>query len=171
MQTDLASNWPWIRRYFNKSLMSTRFHIFSTTGADGQPHMAPYGSLVLNDDCNGYYSDVFPNRMSRNLAQDNRICIMAVHFGMWYWLKGLFLGRFDHWPGLRLYGTVEKSRKASPDELESFQMRVKRFKRFKGYDLLWKDIRTVRDIRFTHFDPVYLGSMTRHMEARLSAAP
>jgi uncharacterized protein len=82
---------------------------------------------------------------------------------MIYWLKGLFHGRFDHWPGIRLYGTVDKSRPAGPGEVERWQQRVKRFKPFKGYDLIWKGVDTVRDIRFTHYEPVRVGPMTRHL--------
>lgn len=163
MTSDLQANWPSIVRFFNKCMFTPGYFTFATAGHDGWPHTAPYGSLFLRDDCNGYYSDVFPNRMSANLKNDNRICIMAVNFGIWYMLKGLFRGRFDRWPGIRLYGNVDKSRTALPEELDRFRSKVKRFRRLKGYDLLWRDIRTVRDIHFTHFEPVYLGAMTRHL--------
>jgi hypothetical protein len=75
----------------------------------------------------------------------------------------LFLGRFDHWPGIRLYGTAGKIRRAEPGEVEKFRVRVKRFKLLKGYNLLWKNIHNVRDIHFTHFQPIRLGTMTRHL--------
>lgn len=163
MQPDLQAHWPWIVRHFEKGLKRSIFYTFATVNADGSPHLAPYASLVLNDDCTGYYSDVFPNRMSRNLADDARVCIMAVDCGMWYWLKGLVLGRFDHWPGIRLYGTVDKSREARPGEVERWMVRVRRFKPFKGYNLMWKGIHTVRDIRFTRYEPVRVGPMTRHL--------
>ncbi len=105
-----------------------------------------------------------PRNLARNLKKDERVCIMAVDFGAWYTLKGLFRGRFDRWPGIRLYGTVGPNRRALPEELNRWLVRVKRFKKFKGYDLLWKDIRTVRDIYFTDFQPVHLGPMTRHLQ-------
>jgi uncharacterized protein len=163
MQPDLQAHWPWIVRNFGRGMEKSIFYTFGTVNADGSPHLAPYASLVLNDDCTGYYSDVFPNHMSRNLAADRRVCVMAVNGGMWYWLKGLFRGRFDHWPGIRLYGTVDKSRPAEPGEVDRWRVRVRRFKRLKGYDLLWKGVDTVRDIRFTHFEPVRVGAMTRHL--------
>lgn len=164
MQPDLQTDWPWIVRHFNKSIKRSLFYTFATVSDDGSPHLAPYASLVLNDDCTGYYSDAFPNHMSRNLAENRRVCILAVNCGMGYWFKGLFFGRFDHWPGIRLYGTVDKSRPARPGEVERWLVRVKRFKPFKGYDLIWKGIRTVRDIRFTRYEPVRIGPMTRHLE-------
>jgi hypothetical protein len=163
MQPDLQAEWPRIVQHFEQTLKRSIFYTFATVNADGSPHLAPYASLVLNDDCSGYYSDVFPHQMSRNLARDQRVCIMAVNCGMGYWLKGLLFGRFDHWPGIRLYGTVDKSRPAHPGEVERWLARVKRFKPFKGYDLIWKDIHTVRDIRFTHYEPVRVGAMTRHL--------
>ena len=67
------------------------------------------------------------------------------------------------WPGVRLYGTVGPNRKAKPAELDCWRKRVKRYKGLKGYDLLWKDIQTVRDIQFDRFEPVRLGPMTRHL--------
>jgi hypothetical protein len=164
MSTEIKTNWPWIVRFFKKSLSSHHFYTFATVDPDGRPHIAPYASLVFNDDCTGYYSDVFPQRMARNLKKDERVCIMAVDFGAWYTLKGLFRGRFDRWPGIRLYGTVGPNRRALPEELDRWLVRVKRFKKFKGYDLIWKDIRTVRDIYFTDFEPVHLGPMTRHLQ-------
>lgn len=164
MPPDLQTDWPWIVRHFEQSLKRSFFHTFATVSADGSPHLAPYGSLVLNGDCTGYYSDAFPNHMSRNLAKDQRICILAVNCGMGYWLKGLFRGRFSRWPGIRLYGTVDQSRPARPGEVERWLVRVKRFRPFKGYDLIWKGICTVRDIRFTQYEPVRVGPMTRHLE-------
>lgn len=167
MPSDMQQNWPWIVNLFKRSLMTTRFYTFATVNPDGSAHVAPYASLVLNDDCSGYYSDVFPNQMSRNLTQDGRICMMALNLGLWPWLKGLFRGRFDQYPGVRLYGQIGKSRRALPGEVERWRARVNRFKGLKGYDLLWKDIRTVRDVRFTHFEPVHLGPLTRHLDGQL----
>ena len=164
MTARLETHWPWIVQFFKKSLARNGFYTFATADLEGRPHMAPYASLVLNGDCTGFYSDVLPRRMASNLKKNQRICIMAVNIGTWYMLKGLFRGRFDRWPGIRLYGTVGQNRLASPQELDRWLIRVKRFKRFKGYDLLWKDIRTVRDIHFTDFEPLHLGPMTHHLD-------
>jgi uncharacterized protein len=161
MSNDLIRNWPKIVDHFEKSRQSSRFFTFATINPDGTPHMAPYASLVLKDDCTGYYSDVFPNRMSRNLKADPRICISSVRMGFGLWLKALFTGRFDGWPGIRLYGKVEPSRKATAEEIDGWRHRVKQYKWMKGYKLLWADVRTVRDVRFEHFEPVQLGPMTQ----------
>ncbi len=163
MSSDLKANWPKVKDHFKESLRSSRFYTFATVNPDGTPHMAPYASLVLNDDCTGYYSDVFPNKMSRNLKADPRICISAVRMGFGLWFKALFTGRFDGWPGVRLYGTVGPSRSATLEEIDRWRHRMKHFKRMKGYKMLWADIRTVRDIQFHRFEPVRLGPMTRSL--------
>ena len=161
MSNDLTQNWPKIVNHFKKSSQSSRFFTFATVNPDGTPHMAPYASLVLNDDCTGYYSDVFPNQTSRNLKADPRICISAVRMGFGLWIKAILTGKFDAWPGVRLYGRVEPSRKATPQEINVWRNRVKRYKWTKGYKILWADIRTVRDVRFDRFEPVQLGPMTK----------
>ena len=38
-----------------------------------------------------------------------------------------------------------------------------RFKRLKGYKILWQDVDVVRDVSFTHYEPVGAGGMTRHL--------
>lgn len=160
---DLIQNWPMIKSHFRHTLQSSQFYTFATVNPDGSPHMAPYASLVLNDDCTGYYSDAFPNQMSRNLKADPRVCIVAVRMGFGLWFKAIFRGRFSGWPGIRLYGTVGPSRKGTAEEIDRWRSRMKRFKRMKGYKLLWADISTVRDIQFQQFEPVHLGPMTRHL--------
>jgi hypothetical protein len=161
MNDVLKRNWPNIVSYFEKSLQSNQFFTFATTNPDGSPHMAPYASLILKDDCTGYYSDAFPNRMSRNLKRDPRICISAVYMGAGAWIKALLTGKFKIWPGVRLYGTVSPSRKASSEEIERWRHRMKKYRWTKGYKLLWADIKTVRDIQFERFEPIQLGPMTQ----------
>jgi hypothetical protein len=160
MSDELKHNWNKIVEYFEKSLQSNRFYTFATTNPDGSPHMAPYASLILNDDCAGYYSEVFPNQMNRNLKRDPRICISAVHMGMGTWLKALLTGKFQAWPGVRLYGTVAPPRKGTLEEIERWRCRVKKYRWTKGYKLLWGGIPPVREIRFDRFEPIQLGRMT-----------
>ncbi|PIE67035.1 MAG: pyridoxamine 5'-phosphate oxidase [Deltaproteobacteria bacterium] len=163
MSADIVKNWPMIQAHFRRTIQSSRFYTFATINPDGSPHVAPYASLVLNDDCTGFYSDVFPNQMSRNLKADPRICIVAVRMGFGLWFKAIFSGRFIGWPGIRLYGTVGPSRKGTTKEIDRWRRRMKRFKRMKGYKILWADVSTVRDIQFQRFEPVHLGTMTRHL--------
>jgi hypothetical protein len=163
MTSDLKTDWPTISKLFQKSMLTTGFYSFATVNPDGSAHVTPIASLVLGDDCSGYFSDVFPANMSGNLKRDQRICIMAVRMGFWYWLGALVSGRFKAWPGIRLYGTVGERREARPGEIDRWRKRLRRFKYLKGYDLLWKNVNVVRDVSFTHYEPVRAGAMTRHL--------
>lgn len=161
MTTNLNVNWPSIVEHFQKSILTSRYFTFSTINPDGSAHATPIASLVLNDNCTGYYSDVFPGRMANNLKADQRICILAVRMGFWYWLKSIFTGRFEGWPAIRLYGAAGERRKAQAGEIHRWRKRMKHLKGTKGYNLLWKDVDVVRDITFTHYEPIRLGAMTR----------
>ena len=164
MTSSLQAEWPWIVQLFEKSLKKSHFCSFATVNPDGTAHVTPIGSLVFNEDCSGFFSEAFPGRMSANLETDQRVCVMTVYMGFGCWLKGLGTGRFDQWPGLRLYGKVTgRSRRAEPGEIDRWRSRVRYYKPFKGYHLLWEKISTVRDIVFDRFDPVRLGPMTRHL--------
>lgn len=80
--------------------------------------------------------------------------------GMGIWIKALLTGKFQAWPGVQLYGTVEPSRTATLEEIERWRHRVKKYKWTKGYKTLWGGIKTVRDIQFDRFEPIQLGPMT-----------
>nr|WP_319392640.1 pyridoxamine 5'-phosphate oxidase family protein [uncultured Desulfobacter sp.] len=159
MDTALQIHWPEIMGHFEQSIRSSRFYTFATTTPEGEPHMAPYASLILNDDCTGYYSDAFPDKTSRNLRANPNVCISAVRMGFGFWFKALLSGGFPCWPCIRLYGTVGPSRKAEPGEIDRWRRHMKPYRWMKGYKLLWADIRTVRDIRFQRFEPIQLGRM------------
>lgn len=163
MSPELKTNWPRIMTHFKKSLKSSRFYTFATIAPDGFPHLAPYASLVLNDDCTGFYTDAFPDKTSRNLKADPRVCISAVRMEPALWFKGLLTGKFTDCPAIRLYGTVGPSRKAEPGELDRWGRRVKKYRWMKGYNSLWGGIRPVRDIQFERFEPIQLGRMTQAM--------
>jgi len=163
MTTDLKANWPRIVRHFEKSILTSRFFTFATINPDGSAHATPIASLVLTDDCSGYFSDVFQGKMIENINADQRVCILAVRMGFGFWLKALFRGRYDAWPGIRLYGTVGGSRQGRPGEIDRWRKRVNMFKGLKGHTLLWKYADRVRDIRFTHYEPLRMGAMTNQL--------
>jgi len=56
--------------------------------------------------------------MRQNLDRDQRICVLAVTGGFWFWLKALFRGRFDAHPGLRLTGHAGARREATEEEVK-----------------------------------------------------
>ena len=99
--------------------------------------------------------------MRHNLDRDQRICVLAVVGGFWFWLKALFQGRFSAPPGLRLAGRAGRRRLATKEEVEQWQKRVRPFRRLKGYKLLWKNMRHVREVTFDTVEPLRLGSMAQ----------
>lgn len=163
MTNDLNANWPSIVQHFERSIRTSKFYTFATVNPDGSAHATPMASLVLNDNCSGYFSEVFPGHMANNMKTDQRICILAVQMGFWYWIKSLVSGRFAGWPGIRLYGSVGERRKAQAGEIHRWRKRMKHLKNLKGYKLLWRDADVVRDVSFTRFEPVRAGAMTRHL--------
>lgn len=143
-------------------LLSKTFSLsMATTNEDGSPLVTPIGSLFLTGQGKGFYFERLPRRMRENLDRDNRFSMLAVRGGRFYWMKALFLGRFSSHPAMRLNGTVSERRECTPEERSIFDGRFGMFRRLKGYDILWKDMSTVRDVTINSIEPVNLLSMTK----------
>lgn len=136
----------------------------ATTNEDGSPQVTPIGSLFLTGVGKGLYFEKLPQRMRSNLDRDPRFSILAVRGGRFYWMKALFLGRFNSFPALRLNGTAGARRVCTEEERQIFDSRFGMFRRTKGYDILWKDMRTVRDLTFEAVIPVNVAAMTKGLE-------
>ena len=81
----------------------------------------------------------------------------------WFWLRSLYNGRFASLPGIRLTGLAGERRVASDEERAAYQARVKPFRWTKGYDLIWRDLRHVREIKLESCEPVVYPQMTAHL--------
>ena len=158
---DVMTHWADVCAVVEKALKTKGFCTVATVSPDGSPHLTPIGSLFLHEPGKACYFEKFPARMRRNLEEDQRICILAVQGGFWSGLWSLFRGRYGIAPGVRLYGRVGARRPATSEETRRWLERVKVFRGFKGYDLLWKDMSEVRDIAFDAFEPLHIGPMTR----------
>jgi len=158
---DIKDHWGTIRKLFMDAFWSSQHYAIATINEDGSPHITPIGSLVLLKGNRGFYCEEFPQTMTKNLARDQRVCVMAVNSGRWYWLKSLFRGRFATPPGVRLMGRVGEKRKATEEERALWLKRVRPLRWLKGHDLLWSDMRYIREIRFQTFEPLSTGVMTR----------
>jgi uncharacterized protein len=152
--------WEIIRRLFSKTFQSSFHYAVATVNANGAPHVAPIGSLILRDTGRGFFFEEYLGATARNFQQDKRICILAVHTSRWLFFKSLLLGRFISPPAIRLAGTVGEKREATPEELKLFHRRVGRYSFLKGYDLLWSRLRFVRDVTFDTALPVRAGVVT-----------
>jgi len=155
---DIEKDWPQIRRL---AMQCFPHYVLSTVSADGVPHAAPMGSIMLGPDQNAVYFEIFTTRIPRNLDANDRVCVLMQRHGIAFWLKSLFKGRFAQPPGLRLLGRAGPRREATEEEKNRWRRRVRFARRFKGHDLLWGNLEFVRDISFDEAQPINLGAMTR----------
>jgi hypothetical protein len=158
---DIRKNWKLIKKTFEKSHASSFHYAVATSNKDGSPHITPIGALFLRDNLTGFFFDQFPVNMSKNLARDPRVCIMAVQSDTDYWGNALMEGRFHTPPAVRIIGRVGERREATREEIDMWQKKVEFAKGMKGYDILWKEMHHVRDIECDNFEPVFMGEMTR----------
>ena len=159
----MDSHWRMIQDIVRCAIKTSHHLSFATVSEGGIPHVTPIGSLILRDDCTGYYFEEFTTQMPVNFESNRRISILAVNSGGWYWLKSIYSGRFPTLPGIRLHGRVRDRRPATQQEIETWRQRVKRARKTKGYKLIWEKLSHVRDIEFDSFEAITTGIMTKHL--------
>jgi len=162
----IVTNWKDIRQMFATVFRSSQHYTIATITPEGFPHITPIGSVILREPGHAIYFEEFAQNLPRNLEQNPNVCILAVRTGYFYWLTALLRGRFESAPAVRLHGTVGPAREATKEEIALWQHRVRRVKRTRGYDLLWKNMRTVRDVQIQQADTVRLGAMTTEAWAK-----
>jgi nitroimidazol reductase NimA-like FMN-containing flavoprotein (pyridoxamine 5'-phosphate oxidase superfamily) len=160
---ELRDNWRQIKIAFERSIKSSRHSAIATVSADGSPHVTPIGFVFLRDDFSAYYFEEYAKKLPLNLAHNPRVCLLLVDSGSTFWLRSLFRGRFDSAPGIRLHGVAGEVRIASEQEKAAYRARVKSVRKLRGYDLIWRDLNHVRDIKLQSFDPVVYPKMTDHL--------
>jgi uncharacterized protein len=153
--------WNAVTDLFTRSFASSLYVSFGTVNPDGSPHVTPIGSLVLLDNGTGVFFDGYLGHTERNVRHNPRISVLAVDTAKHRWLRALATGRFPVLPGIRLVGVVGPRRLATPEEQDRFRRRVRWLRRFKGHDLLWKDLRFVHDVTFEAARPIRAGVMTK----------
>ncbi|KAF0215936.1 MAG: pyridoxamine 5'-phosphate oxidase-like FMN-binding [Geobacteraceae bacterium] len=159
----VEEHWAEIQAVFKNAQSSSRYCAVATVNEDGSPHVTPIGSLFLRDNCTGYYFEEYTQQIPNNLKRNKHVCILAVDSGWIYWFKSVFTGRFTTPPGVRLYGTVGERREATEEEIMSFQNRVRTARKLKGYKLIWKNLKHIREVHFDSFEPVSAAKMTQHL--------
>ncbi len=157
---DLHKNWPEVKDLFRESFKSSFHYAIATVGENGEPHVTPIGSLILDRPGFGFYFEKFPQRLPRNLAKNNHVCVLAVNSARWFWLKSLIGGRFSSPPAVRLHGVSGKLREATDREIVLWQKRIKSVSLSKGHAIMWRDMTMVRELEFTRIEPVHIGEMT-----------
>ncbi len=158
---EIGKHWETIRAIFEEGRNSSMHFAVATVAEDGSPHVAPIGALFLRDDKTGFYFDEFTVTTSKNVNRNPRVCILAVNSTPAFWQRSLLAGKFLAPPAVRLMGSLGNKRNGTDQEIAIWQDRVKTARGTKGHELLWKDMRTVRDIFFDSFEPVSCGAMTQ----------
>ena len=157
---EIGDHWETIQMVFQQSLLSSLHYAVATVNKDGSPHVTPIAALFLRENKTGFFFDVFCVNMSNNLENNQRISVLAVNSSMAYWQESFISGRCETPPAVRLSGVVGQKREAAPEEIAMWHQHVEFARGMKGYDLLWGNMRFVRDIYFDAFEPVQMGEMT-----------
>ncbi|MCJ7546310.1 MAG: pyridoxamine 5'-phosphate oxidase family protein [Deltaproteobacteria bacterium] len=162
---EIGKHWKTIQMLFQESRGSSTQYAIATVNEDGSPHVTPIASLFLREDKTGFYFDEFPIHMSRNLERDPRVCILAVNSDPTFSIKSFLAGKYETPPAVRLMGSVGKKREGTAEEIALWknQNYVKLARGTKGHDLMWENMRMVRDIHFDSFEPVLMGEMTQDL--------
>jgi len=160
---EIGKQWKTIQMVFQQSLSSSLHYALASVNEDGSPHLTPIGALFLRENKTGFYFDVFSVKMSNNLDKDQRVCVLAVNSHTSYWRKSFITGRCEAPPSVRLLGTVGKKREATEEEVAMWEKHTEFARGMKGYELLWGNMRFVRDIYFDSFEPVNMGEMTQDL--------
>lgn len=168
MSMSIEEAWPEIRGVASRSLAFA----FATVDADGTPRVTPVGSVYLHrDQPTGYYLEHFTSGLRRNLERDGRFSLLLLDPGPVFWLRSLWLGRFERPPSVRLLGRAGPRRPSSDEERERWLRRVRLTERLPGHRILWQHMPCTRELVFERFEPVRLGAMTRgHWQAHAQAA-
>jgi hypothetical protein len=56
----IQTYWPELVRLVNQGLKTNFYVSLATLNPDGTPHIAPIGSLMLTENCQGYFWEEFP---------------------------------------------------------------------------------------------------------------
>jgi hypothetical protein len=139
---------------------ATMFGAFATVTPDGAPHVTPIGSVVLHpDEPRGYYHPKFTAKLPRALDAGGRFELLFVDPRLRRWLPGLVRGRLDRLVAARLSGSALPRREATEEEATRWQRRVRLVSWTRGYELLWREMRFVQELRFDALVPIRFGAM------------
>jgi hypothetical protein len=138
----------------------TMFGAFATVTPEGSPHVTPIGSIVLHrSEPRGYYHPKFTAKLRRTLDAGGRFELLFVDTRLGQWLPALLRGRFDRLIAARLSGSALPRREATEDEARRWRARVRPVRWTRGYELLWKEMRFVQELRFDGLAPIRFGGM------------
>jgi hypothetical protein len=144
-----------------KDLVKNSMYCTLATTIDGHPHCSPIGSIYLNDEKSGYYLEMMTTSAAKTLPNCGKACLLAVNTSSLFWVRSLLKGRFDTPPAVRLQIRLGDLRPSTEIEVKRFQKRVRFFRGWKGYRILWSRPGRTREFTIEKVVPVSLGEMTR----------
>lgn len=154
MQTEIL--WKEVEMLFDKAGYAS----LGTVDADGFPRISPIGSITFSKQGKGYYFEKFPKTMRDNIERDTRMTLMVAQSGAGFWIRSLWKGRFVSQPAFRLFCRAGKRRKATQKEVDNFLGKVRMYRFLKGHDLLWRDMKMVREFEVLRIEGLEAGRMT-----------
>jgi len=160
-------HWTQMKRLAGSTFKSSLHFAIATTNADGAPQVTPIGSLMLTTPGEGYFFEVFADRLCANLDRGSPVSVLGVNSSLWFWLRALMAGRFSSPPAFRLLGVAGVRRASTEAERSRWQKKVRWLRIFKGHDLLWGKLDTVRELHFHALEPVRLGAMTSRLHGAI----
>lgn len=157
-------DWIELKRLAGRAFSTSLHFTIATLNADGTPLVTPIGSLILSAPGEGYYFEVFADRLCANLERGSPVAVLGVNSSSLFWLQSLIAGRFESPPAFRLSGVAGAKRAATETERSSWQKKVRFLLWSKGHKLLWGKLDTVRELHFHALEPVRLGVMTSRFD-------
>ncbi|MEA3277899.1 MAG: hypothetical protein U9Q81_21965 [Pseudomonadota bacterium] len=68
----------------------------------------------------------------------------------------------ENWVDIKkLFGeSFGEAREANEEEIRMWHQKVRKDRSSRGFALMWKNMKVVRDIEFSRVEPVHMGEMT-----------
>jgi len=151
---------PLAGRVFGSSL----HFAMATLNPDGTPHVTPIGSLILTDPGEAYFFEVLTRQLPKNLDSGSPIAVLGVISSLRLWLPSFVGGHFSTPPAFRLLGVAGERRPSTPEERARWKRKLRYLRWTRGYEVLWANVDTVRELHFHEFQPVKIGKMTSGVE-------
>jgi len=170
-------HWTELKRLAGSTFSSSLHFAIATVNPDGTPHVTPIGSLMLSMPSEGYFFEVFADRLCANLDRSSPVSVAGVISSSSLWLRALIAGRFGSSPAHRLIGVAGVRRTLTEAERKRWHERIRFFRLLKGHELLWGNLGTVRELHFHALEPVRLRVMpcqfhdVTELDLRMQATP
>lgn len=132
----------------------------ASTSPDGTPNVTPVGSMSFDSQGRGVCLDINFDQLARNVEHNPVVSLLGLRMSPGLWLKAMLNGRFPSPPAVRVTAEMGPRRPATAAEQQRWRRRVKRFKWFRGHDLLWGKLDHARDVTAQRIVPVRMGAMT-----------